>query len=586
MVCGRNGTLVLAAAGVLASLVVTAGYRGEGAQAGSDGAQSADRTGELLEALQQQQAALLAQQQALAEQVRRLEAQQEELNELRQRILREEAPRQAAPTARHAIPATLQAANATGGVAAIAPEQAESTRGMGAGGAGTLQIRPPQQVLGRVRGAVVAVQPEELATGSPEPGLPVIRVPEERREASLGREELRQLLLPAPERAIEATAVEPRELPPEEPPPATAAVPPEPPPVLAALPPEPQPVAPVAAADPPEAVQDQGQREAEAQVAALDDRTRRPEVVTEVLAESVLTPAGVLSVEPSLEYVHSSTNRFIFQGAQIVDAVLIGAIEASDADRDILISALTLRYGLTDRLEVDVKIPAVYRDDRINAQLVGQDTELQERSYDGFGLGDVEFGAHYQITGQPPFLIGNVRVKAPTGTGPFDVDRGPDGVETEAPTGSGFWSVEPSITAIYPSEPVVFFGNLGYLINIGKDVDTLIGDSFIGNVDPGDSVSGSLGMGFALNERASMSFGYEHNFIFETETEITDDDVTRTSRSNTLQVGNFFIGGSYRVSDRVTVNSTVQIGVTEDAPDVQFTLRVPIRFDLGQLFRI
>jgi hypothetical protein len=339
-------------------------------------------------------------------------------------------------------------------------------------------------------------------------------------------------------------------------------------------------------AAPPAEVTPAPNSESETEVAALERDIYDASIVTDALGQNVLTPKGVLQLEPTIEYVHNSNNRFVFDGVEIVDAVLIGAIQASDTDRDVLTSSLGLRYGLTDRLEVDAKFPFVYRHDRINTQFAGDATEEpMEQSFDGTGLGDIEFGAHYQLTGEPPFLIANARVKTDTGTGPFEVDRSPDGLEEEAATGSGFWGFEPSLTAIFPSDPVVFFANVGYLVNFGRDVDAEIGDEFVGHIDPGDTVSGSLGMGFALNESASMSFGYEHEYIFETESDVTDADGNETTTTaDSLQVGNLFLGGSYRLNDRLSLSSTVQVGVTQDSPDVQLTFRMPVRFGIGELF--
>ena len=326
----------------------------------------------------------------------------------------------------------------------------------------------------------------------------------------------------------------------------------------------------------------EAQQQQDEQGTSSQSRQKAPDV--EVIADigGVLTPKGVLEAESSFEYVHNASNRFVFNGAEIVDAVLVGAIEASDTDRDVITTASTFRYGVTDRFEINTKIPFVYRYDRFNTQIVGDGgSGIDSRSYDGYGLGDIEFGASYQLTGLPPFLVGNLRVKSDSGKGPFDVDRDAAGFEEEAPTGAGFWSVEPSVTAIYPSDPAVIFANLGYVANLGTSVDTQVGASKITNFDPGDSIKGLLGMGFSLNEQASVSLGYEHNYILESETEFTDDDDNKiTSRANSLQVGNFFIGGSYRLSDRVSLVSTTQFGVTDDSPDVQFVMRMPVRLDL------
>ena len=96
----------------------------------------------------------------------------------------------------------------------------------------------------------------------------------------------------------------------------------------------------------------------------------------------------------------------------------------------------------------------------------------------GDNIGDIDVTARYQLTnahGGWPFLIGNLQATAPTGTDPFKVARSPaSGVQLEAPTGSGFWSVYPSLTAILPSDPAVLFGSVGYIKAFGHGTNTLV----------------------------------------------------------------------------------------------------------------
>jgi hypothetical protein len=310
----------------------------------------------------------------------------------------------------------------------------------------------------------------------------------------------------------------------------------------------------------------------------------RPEI--EVLPEQggVLTPGGTFVFEPSIEYSNSSDYVFIFRGAEIVDAILIGLIEASDADRNALTFAATTRWGVTDRLELEAKVPFVYRDDRISRSInigEGNAPVTETQNLDGYGLGDVEIAAHYQFNDGRngwPYFVGNLRFKTATGTGPFDVDRTSAGVATELATGTGFYSIEPSITAIYPSDPAVFFGNLSYSWNMEKDVDKVLNGVPIGTVDPGDSIGVSVGMGFSINPETSFSFGYKHNYIMETETEVAGN---KTS-SEDYQVGALLVGASYALSDSISLNLNVEAGVTEAAPDVRVLFRMPVR--LGSIF--
>ncbi len=300
-----------------------------------------------------------------------------------------------------------------------------------------------------------------------------------------------------------------------------------------------------------------------------------------MLAErgGVLTPKGMLILEPTIDYSKSTSNRLNFRGISIVDGFLIGIIEASDADRDTITSQLTARFGITDRLEVEASVPYVYRSDRTISLVGGAGGNSVTASTTGDGLGDIEVAAHYQINeGRDdwPFFIANLRYKSTTGTGPFDIARDGSGIPLELATGSGFQAIEPSLTVIYPTDPAVLFANIGYLINLPEDVNTTIGGATIGRVDPGDSIGVSFGVGFAMNEKLSLNLGYQHDFVFETTTETNGVDV----QSETLSVGSFLFGGSYRLSDMVSLNLTVQIGATVDAPDSRIIFRVPVRFNI------
>jgi hypothetical protein len=256
----------------------------------------------------------------------------------------------------------------------------------------------------------------------------------------------------------------------------------------------------------------------------------RPTVQAIPQLGGVLTPKGTLVLEPSLQFSHSQVNRFTFLGVEILDTFLIGLIEAQDSDRDLYQAAITGRYGITDRLEVELKVPYVFRDDQISFVIPQVDPETQlTQDVDGDGLGDIELGIHYQINSgleDWPIFIANLRYKSPSGKGPFDVDRGASGLETELATGSGFHGIEPSITVLYPNDPVVFFANVGYFIHLPDEVNKTFNDQTIGKVDPGDAFRMSFGMAYSLNERSSFTIGYKHDFIDETETEVNGVDLS------------------------------------------------------------
>jgi hypothetical protein len=293
--------------------------------------------------------------------------------------------------------------------------------------------------------------------------------------------------------------------------------------------------------------------------------------------QNALLGRGRLVNEPSLEYSRASNNRLVFRGAVIAEGIQIGLLEANDTARDTLVVSMAARYAVTDRLEVEARVPYIYRSDRITtlSQNATQTTRTFELS--GADVGDLEVSARYQLNSGrngSPLWVASARVKSDTGRGPFDLERDEQGVATELATGSGFWGVQGGISVLYPSDPVVLFANASYLYNIERDVDRTFGSVTVGNVDPGDSISGGFGFGFALNPRFSYSLGYSHAYVMETVTELNDT----TQTSNALQVGTLQFGMSFRASERLTLSTSVDVGVTRDAPDVRVSFRSPFRW--------
>lgn len=292
----------------------------------------------------------------------------------------------------------------------------------------------------------------------------------------------------------------------------------------------------------------------------------------------VLTPEGRFVFDPTIEYVRTGSNRLTFRGVEIVPGINLGLIEAGDADRDSVIGSLAARYGLTDRLEIEARIPYVYRHDRITTVAAADQALTRTLELDANDIGDVEVSGRYQLNsgndGWPIFVAG-LRVKSDTGVGPYDVEFDKFAVAQGLATGSGFWATELGVTMLYPSDPAVIYGGLSYLHSFGRGINKQISENLIvGNVDPGDGLSASIGFGLALNPKFSVSFGYSHHYIFPTDTEL--NGVTQSS--NSLSIGALQMSLSYRLNQRFTLINSFEFGVTSDAPDMRLTVRVPYTF--------
>lgn len=308
--------------------------------------------------------------------------------------------------------------------------------------------------------------------------------------------------------------------------------------------------------------------------------TRRAAVRAIPQEQTVLTPRGTLVFDPQIEYINNSTVRLVFRGFELVPGIQVGLIEASDADRDVVVASGTLRYGITERLEAEVRVPYTYRHDRLEIAQQRDQSIVRAIELEGNGIGDVEFGIRYQLNKLRPLkpvFIGSLRVKSNTGKSPFKVDYDEFGVATSLATGTGFWGIQPGISFLLPSDPTVIYGGVSYLYHMPRDIDRTVGGAFIGRVDPGDTVGGNIGFGFALNPQFSFSLGYKHTYVFPTKTEIGG---TR-QRSTRLHIGQFNFGMSVRVAQDLVANFGLNVGVTEHAPDVNVSLRLPLDFRIG-----
>ena len=294
--------------------------------------------------------------------------------------------------------------------------------------------------------------------------------------------------------------------------------------------------------------------------------------------QGVLTPAGKTTVQASITYTRAANNRLVFAGIELVPGLQIGSIQASTADRNTIIDSLTIWHGFTNRLEGELMIPAMIRHDSIGLAQVRDGTVSEGFTLRQHALGDIEGALRWQINApvnpDVPILVASLRVKSDTGISPYSIPYDDYGIATGLATGSGFWGIQPGITFLMPSDPAVIYGGVSYLYQIPRRIDRTVDTVLIGEVKPGGAISANIGFGFALNPRFSFSLGYSHIYIFPTSTELSGT----VQRSTTLQVGTLDFGMSYRINQRQSVNLAFQFGVTQDAPNVALTLRLPFTF--------
>jgi hypothetical protein len=320
-------------------------------------------------------------------------------------------------------------------------------------------------------------------------------------------------------------------------------------------------------------------------------QTRAPEVAQIFAEPTVLTQSGKFVLEPSLQTSYWASDRVSLVGYTVIPAILIGLVDVRRVKTTNAVGALTARYGFGNRFEFEVRAPYVYTSvDTVSREILTGSAFDNVFNAEGHGLGDVDATMRFQLNRgdySKPFWIGWLRYRWHTGTDPFEVvtdcvtrcvaNTTGTGLPLELPTGSGFDAAQAGLTWLYASDPAVFFGGFSYLHSFPRDNLTrtlLLGEEEpLGEIAPGDIFGFNVGMGLALNEKASFSIGYDQSLIDKTQQNGVDvPGAVRTT------LGTLSLGVSYRYNPTSTLNLSLGVGVTRDTPDVAFTIRTPLTF--------
>ena len=124
-------------------------------------------------------------------------------------------------------------------------------------------------------------------------------------------------------------------------------------------------------------------------------------------------------LEPSLQLGYSSSDRVALVGYTIIPAILIGLIDVRQVKTTSVTAALTARYGLGNRFELEAKVPYSYvSGDTVSREIFTGTAQDSVFNADGHGLGDVELTGRYQLRNRGPdhpYYVLWLRYKSRTG---------------------------------------------------------------------------------------------------------------------------------------------------------------------------
>lgn len=301
---------------------------------------------------------------------------------------------------------------------------------------------------------------------------------------------------------------------------------------------------------------------------------------------------GKFSVETGITYSRYDTRQLVLNGFLALDSIFLGAINLDRIKADTWTLDLTGRYNFNNRWQFDLNVPVVYRQSTYQsgggnsgaANVTTEDTVKEDPT-----IGDVNFGIAYKFldeSANTPDAVLTLRVKAPTGKDPFGiklvrVDANSNlAVPESLPTGNGVWSITPGISLVKTFDPAVLFGSLSYTHNLEESFDDISSNPALetpGKVRIGDSFQIGAGIAFALNEKMSMSFSVSD--LVQRKSQLKEDGGDWQSVvSSDANAGYFNIGMTIAATDRLTIVPNLSIGLTDDAPDFQFSLKFPYYF--------
>jgi hypothetical protein len=296
------------------------------------------------------------------------------------------------------------------------------------------------------------------------------------------------------------------------------------------------------------------------------------------------------TLDMGLIYSYYDRRALSLSGFLALDAIFLGTLNLDQTKSHTLTYDVIGRYGLTDRLSMDVDVPVIYRNTNfISGGAGGSASALSDATLHTTALGDVSMGLYYQLVRESsawPDVVGSVRVRAPTGRKPFGIKLVPAdphndnlNIAQRLPTGNGVWAVTAGLSVLKTYDPVVLFANASYTYNIKRSVDDI--SSVQGQVTPadvklGDTIGIGGGLALALNDRTSMSLAF--NAAFSGSTEVTSGGATQTVVGSRANVATMTFGFNHVLGKGLSISTAVGVGLTPDAPNYTVALRFPYTF--------
>jgi hypothetical protein len=237
-----------------------------------------------------------------------------------------------------------------------------------------------------------------------------------------------------------------------------------------------------------------------------------------------------------------------------------------------LTTGFYLEYPVKENLTVTGNIPFVYKSSSQTNTNTVKDTS---------DLGDVSFGCQIQPVksgGDLPAIILSGSLVCPTGRSPFKIDT-----TRELSTGNGGYSLSMGCNLSKSVDPVFVFGGLqvGHYFDINKLHYQSGGQGesgiYLQGVRPGDVYSCSMGIGYSLSYKVSLTMAYQYSYQTKTHYDWVGTNDTKSEGTISSELS---IGTGWTITPKKSLNVKVGIGLTANDPAFTVSIRVPFTYEL------
>lgn len=280
------------------------------------------------------------------------------------------------------------------------------------------------------------------------------------------------------------------------------------------------------------------------------------ELAAERALERSLVQEGTLLLGPGqleigLGSVYSRSERRFPTLATVDGDTYVAEIRQ---DADVFEWNTGIRLGLPLDSQLDLSIP--YRSLRADSQVRVDGVLRSAEGRSGSGMGDITIGLATRLLTEKswrPNLVG--RLEWLTGTGEDE-----DG---DLALGGGTEALGLQLSASWRRDPVVFLLSGGYTNYYEGD-----------NLLPGDRAELSMGAALAVSPESALIFSVDQDV--SDEFELNGVELPGTDRHSAL----FTVSASTILGRGVLLRLIAGIGLTEDAPDYQLGVSLPVRVDI------